>query len=730
MIKLGMIGTGRITRRFVEAVEKVKDVQLVCVYNPHIESVVNFVQSVWNGKPNEPTATDSWNQLLEMVDAIYIASPHPTHYEYIMKALNANKHVLCEKPMVLCAEEAVEVYDLAAQKNCILMEAIKTAYCPGFLAMMDMAQSGVIGEICDVEACFTKLIPTNMREYTDTIYGGSCTELGSYALLPIMKLLGTDYQEVSFQSLQAPNGVDKFTKICLTYQNGTGLAKTGIGVKSEGELIISGTKGYIYCEAPWWLTRHFEVRYENSEKRNIYEYEYEGSGLQYELDFFARRIIGQETDTHVGITKEESVMAAGIMEHFLVQNRFNNSLTKKVCTTQAFQKKQMLDSRIRIAVWGITDAIWDSLKRTLDPRKMEIVFFIDNNLQRKDENYGGCPVYGFGRETLGRLEQVDYVLVAAYSGYQKIRIQLLSEAYPETKVQLYVTEDICGYDLGEVVCNNELIDTIYFEPKKMKQSVKHYNKVYGAYKRMRCLPEDTDRWYEHGTLISHACGGYVNGKRAMYTNSAEALDYSLNAGFTLIECDILRDNTGRIILAHDYTNLYEAVQNGYTILQIEQMLIRIKEYKNAYMLIDVKWIDDMDYAAYIREICSLLGQVTKTEEEYNQLKAQIIMEVYDESTIQLAQAAGFDVFFTQYRNPNYRSYMATALLCEKYNIGAIGFGCDYIEKHKRLFPCFKKKNIKIFGFSSDDLEEYATLRKLGGQGIFTNFISHDDEIEA
>lgn len=320
MIKLGMIGTGRITRRFVEAVEKVKDVQLVCVYNPHIESVVNFVQSVWNGKPNEPTATDSWNRLVEMVDAIYIASPHPTHYEYIMKALNANKHVLCEKPMVLCAEEAVEAYDLAAQKNCILMEAIKTAYCPGFLAMMDMAQSGVIGEICDVEACFTKLVPTNMREYTDTIYGGSCTELGSYALLPIMKLLGTDYQEVSFQSLQAPNGVDKFTKICLTYQNGTGLAKTGIGVKSEGELIISGTKGYIYCEAPWWLTKHFEVRYEDPAKRDVYEYAYEGSGLQYELDYFVRKIYGQEVNLHVGITKEESVMAAGIMEKFLKEN--------------------------------------------------------------------------------------------------------------------------------------------------------------------------------------------------------------------------------------------------------------------------------------------------------------------------------------------------------------------------------------------------------------------------
>ena len=106
----------------------------------------------------------------------------------------------------------------------------------------------------------------------------------------------------------------------MTYQNGTGLAKTGIGVKSEGELIISGTKGYIYCEAPWWLTKHFEVRYENSEKRDVYEYAYEESGLQYELDYFVRKIYGQEINLHVGITKEESVMAAGIMEKFLKEN--------------------------------------------------------------------------------------------------------------------------------------------------------------------------------------------------------------------------------------------------------------------------------------------------------------------------------------------------------------------------------------------------------------------------
>ena len=320
MIRLGMIGTGRIAHRFADAVAKVENVQLVCVYNPHKGSAERFVKSIGNEGQKVPLATDSWEKLMELTDAVYVASPHETHYKYIKTALIENKHVLCEKPMTLCAQEAQEVYDLAVKRKRVLLEAVKTAYCPGFLAMIEMAQSGAIGEICDVEACFTKLVPTNMREYTDIVCGGSLTELGSYSLLPIMKLFGTDYQDMNFQSVYAPNGVDKFTKVSIAYSNGIGLAKTGIGVKSEGELIISGTKGYIYCEAPWWLTKHFEVRYENAAKRDVYEYDYEGSGLQYELDYFVRKIGGQDVNIHAAITREESVMAACIMEKFLKEN--------------------------------------------------------------------------------------------------------------------------------------------------------------------------------------------------------------------------------------------------------------------------------------------------------------------------------------------------------------------------------------------------------------------------
>lgn len=721
MIRLGMIGTGRIARRFVDAVKRVGETRLVCVYNPHEDSAEHFAQSVWMKDVNRPLATDSWEQLMELVDAVYIASPHATHYEYIKKALLAKKHVLCEKPMALCEQNVIEVYDLAEKQDCVLLEAIKTAYCPGFIAMMEKAKSGVIGEICDVEACFTKLVPTNMREYTDVAYGGSFTELGSYVLLPIMKLLGTNYQKVSFQSLYGMDGVDKFTKINLTYQKGIGLGKTGIGVKSEGELIISGTKGYIYCQAPWWLTKRFEVRYEDPRKQDVYEYECEKKDLQYEIEYFVQKILGESVNIQAGVTLTESAMAADIIDKFLRETgretgyqRRNNS---KIIENQGLNGR-----RIRIAIWGITDRIWNSIRNTLDPRKMEIKLFIDNNPQQEGHLYGDSPVCCFSEELIVQLQQMDYVLIAAYSGYSEIRKLLLSYSFPEEKIQLYITNNIILHDFGQLMCDELLINKIYFEPKRMIQNVNFYYRVHNKYKSMRNLPSNTQRWYQKSSLIAHACGGYVNEKKIMYTNSAEALNYSLKSGFLLIECDILRDSNGKIILAHDYEKLFNAICQNYTIQTLEQMIKTISHYPEVNMLIDVNWDDEQDYMNYVHEICDALTRVTASENEYHQLKKQIVMEAYNEATIQLAEENGFDVFFTQYRNPEISNYMETALLCGKYHVGAVGFSCEYILSHKSLIQIFNQKNIKIFAFSTDDLQKYKNLKEMGVHGIFTNYL--------
>ena len=285
-IRLGVIGTGRIAGRFVQSVGDVCSLEITAVYNVRKGSAERFAEEHEIKK-----AYDDMTDFLSEVDAVYIASPHETHVPYTRAALNADKHVLCEKPMSLSKNDAEELYKLAEEKNLVLLEALKTTYCEGFQEMMAVADSGRIGAVRDIEAAFTKLEGKNTRELTDVKYGGSFLELGSYNMLPIFRLYGTDYKEVHFYSTYAENGLDLYTKAVFDYGDGRfATAKCGLGVKSEGQIIISGTEGYIVGKSPWWLTKHFDVRYEDPNRSETYETAYEGSGLQYEAEAFVHYI--------------------------------------------------------------------------------------------------------------------------------------------------------------------------------------------------------------------------------------------------------------------------------------------------------------------------------------------------------------------------------------------------------------------------------------------------------
>lgn len=315
IIRIGVIGTGRIAERFVPEAKYVSGVTIHSVYNPHIDSAQRFAD-----KFELDLFSDDIEKFLESVEAVYIASPHETHYEYAKQALLHHKHVLCEKPMAFKKVQAEELFKLAHQNNCILLEAIKTAYCPGFTQLIGIARSGVIGQIRDVEACFTRLTPKNLRETTDVKYGGGFTEFGSHTLLPILKLMGTDYEEVRFDSIPAENGIDLYTKASFRYKNGFALSKSGVGVKSEGQLIVAGTKGYIHAESPWWLTQSFEVRFEDPNKIEKHFVKFLGQGLRYEISDFAYMISGHEGRSYK-FTQEESIAMADIMEKFLEQRQ-------------------------------------------------------------------------------------------------------------------------------------------------------------------------------------------------------------------------------------------------------------------------------------------------------------------------------------------------------------------------------------------------------------------------
>ena len=173
ILKLGCVGYGRIAKRMIRESKYVSGVNIDYVFGIHEEELKEFSKA--NDLKYYSTDYDSF---LKEVDAVYIATPHLTHYEFAKRALEAKKHVLCEKPLVLEKEKVRELFNIARQNNVILYEALKTAYAPGFIRMIAMAKSGIIGEIKDVDATFTKLIDDeSLREFDKKQAGGSMNEL-------------------------------------------------------------------------------------------------------------------------------------------------------------------------------------------------------------------------------------------------------------------------------------------------------------------------------------------------------------------------------------------------------------------------------------------------------------------------------------------------------------------------------------------------------------------------
>ena len=145
--------------------------------------------------------------------------------------------------MVLNGDQAKELYALAKEKSLILMEANKTAHSPAFNHLIVMIKSGLIGEVVDIEASLSQLLDKGGREFDANQAGGAMFEQGSYPLLPILKLMGIQYENLELFS-RMENGVDIHTKGVFRYPKAVCSFKVGLGVKTEGDLVISGTKGY------------------------------------------------------------------------------------------------------------------------------------------------------------------------------------------------------------------------------------------------------------------------------------------------------------------------------------------------------------------------------------------------------------------------------------------------------------------------------------------------------
>lgn len=315
-VKVGVVGVGRIAERFVPETKFVSYVKATCVYDIDYGKACLFAE-------NHQIANvyQSSDELIDNVDAVYIATPHLCHYEQCKQALLHKKHVLCETPLVLNGNEARELFELAERNGVVLMEANKTAHSPAFNHLITMIKSGLIGDVVDINVSESKLWGEKFtRELDPKQAGGSLYEMGSYPLLPIIRLMGTGYENVNFYS-KIQNDVDLYTKGVMRYPHGVCSFQLGLGVKTEGSLVISGTKGYAYVPSPWWLTDYYEFRFEDQNQNKKFFYQWDGSGLRYEIQEFISCIFNHRFST-ARLRRKESIAMADIMQQFGERKNF------------------------------------------------------------------------------------------------------------------------------------------------------------------------------------------------------------------------------------------------------------------------------------------------------------------------------------------------------------------------------------------------------------------------
>lgn len=246
-------------------------------------------------------------EAMEAADAVYLITAQ--QYTWAHEALMRKKHVLCELPFAASVRECDALIQLAKSCGCLLMPALKTAYATAFERMILLLQSGAIGQIVNIEATCTSLLKTGAQPVS------SLHSWGPTALLPVLRLLGDEWtHKHTVTRLHENSDADAFTRIDLVYPHAAAAIKVGNGVKSEGELVISGTKGYLYVPAPWWKTDYFEIRHENPADNRRYFYQLDGEGVRWELASFVSAI--ERGDTAPRMDEKLCLAVSRVMEDF------------------------------------------------------------------------------------------------------------------------------------------------------------------------------------------------------------------------------------------------------------------------------------------------------------------------------------------------------------------------------------------------------------------------------
>jgi predicted dehydrogenase len=280
-VKWGILGTGKIAKRFMQAAFYVPDAQVVAVGSREQHTADQF-----GAQFGVPKRYGSYDALIgdPEVEIVYVATPHTLHAENTLAALQASKHVLCEKPFTVNAPQAEQVIQAARAAGKFVMDGMWTRCFPVVREIIRRIQTGELGEIRYLQADFgfrPEFNPAS-RLFAPELGGGALLDVGVYPVALAFLVLGAPKQIVSHATLGA-TGVDELCSMLFLYDNGAqAVLSASLQVEMPKQANICGLQARIHLPAPWWKpSEAYLIRNDGATEHLLYPYE--GDGLQFEI---------------------------------------------------------------------------------------------------------------------------------------------------------------------------------------------------------------------------------------------------------------------------------------------------------------------------------------------------------------------------------------------------------------------------------------------------------------
>ncbi|ANI89671.1 hypothetical protein A9P82_10455 [Arachidicoccus ginsenosidimutans] len=264
----GIIGPGKIAKKFAESLQLTERVRLSAVASRDINKAKQFAATF-----NCPTTYHSYEALVQDpdIDVVYIATPHAFHCKQTILCLQHNKAVLCEKPMALNATQVRKMIQASKDNQCFLMEALWTRFLPWMQAVKEITDNGLIGDVKYVRADFGFKAEYNpeSRLFDINLGGGSLLDIGIYPLFLCQQILGKP-KHIVVSGNTDKGGADISCHAVLQYENGAaGIITSMLDCDTPQTAEIAGTEGMIRIPSRWHRVSQFEWRRTNKDWQTV-----------------------------------------------------------------------------------------------------------------------------------------------------------------------------------------------------------------------------------------------------------------------------------------------------------------------------------------------------------------------------------------------------------------------------------------------------------------------------